>query len=112
MEAPATLRERVQALNWVHTIDLGRGLVTSGAWPPSPLIRTAFDALEFTGKKVLDVGCWDGLWSFEAERRGAREVYATDCVSQRPHRDQPTFALARQILESGVRYYPDLSAYP
>src|SRR6266496_2065088 len=85
------LRERVHSLDWVHTIDLGQGLVTPGAWPPSPLIRKAFDSLDFVGKRVLDVGCWDGLWSFEAERRGAGEVYATDCVSQRPHREQPTF---------------------
>lgn len=105
------LRDQVHALNWVHTIDLGRGLVTPGAWPPSPLIRTALDAVDFTDKKVLDVGCWDGLWSFEAEHRGAREVYATDCVSQRPHRQQPTFTLARQILDSRVKYYPDLSVY-
>lgn len=105
------LRERVRSLNWVHTIDLGGGLVTPGAWPVSPLIRTAFDALDFRGRKVLDVGCWDGLWSFEAERRGAREVIATDCVSQRPHREQATFALAQQILESRVRYDPDLSVY-
>ena len=24
------------------------------------------------GQSVLDVGCWDGFYSFDAERRGAR----------------------------------------
>lgn len=111
MNSVAELRERIQALNWIHTIDLGHGLVTPGAWPPSPLIRKALDGIDFTGKKVLDIGCWDGLWSFEAERRGAGEVVATDSISQRPHREQPTFALAHQLLKSRVRYYPDLSVY-
>jgi len=30
------------------------------------------------GKSVLDIGAWDGWFSFEAERRGAREVTASD----------------------------------
>ncbi len=111
MDVHSALSERIQALNWVHTIDLGHGLVTPGAWPPSRLILKALDELDFRGKKVLDIGCWDGLWSFEAERRGAAAVYATDSISQRPHCEQPTFALAHQILESRVRYYPDLSVY-
>ncbi len=30
------------------------------------------------GKTVVDVGAWDGFFSFEAERRGASRVLATD----------------------------------
>ncbi|MGE3803079.1 MAG: class I SAM-dependent methyltransferase [Gemmataceae bacterium] len=93
-------------LQWAHRIDLGNGMVTPGAWQPSPLIRLAFDRIDFRGKKVLDVGCWDGLWSFEAERRGAREVFATDDVSQRPFGDLPTFARAAEVLGSQARYFP------
>lgn len=78
------LREKVESLRWVHTIDLGNGIITRGEFgPPSPLMLQAFCDIEFTGKKVLDLGCWDGFWSFEAEKRGAKEVYATDCISQR-----------------------------
>src|SRR5262245_19550631 len=80
------LRRRVAALKWVHSIDLGGGVVTPGAWgPPAPQIVRALDSIDFRGRRVLDIGCWDGLWSFEAERRGAAEVYATDFV---PHRVQ------------------------
>ncbi len=32
----------------------------------------------FAGKSVLDVGAWDGLYSFRAERAGARSVVALD----------------------------------
>jgi tRNA (mo5U34)-methyltransferase len=106
----ATLQEEVHALQWVHSIDLGRGVVTPGA-PRSPIISRAFDAIDFRGKKVLDVGCWDGLWSFEAERRGASEVYATDCLTQRIFAEQPTFQLAHRALQSRAHYVPDLSVY-
>ncbi len=30
------------------------------------------------GKSVLDIGAWDGFFSFEAERRGAARVVALD----------------------------------
>lgn len=110
-EAPVELADQVRSLPWIHTIDLGNGLVTPGAWPPSPLILRALAEIDFRGAKVLDIGCWDGLWSFEAEKRGAREVHATDDVSQRPHGDQPTFQVAHQALRSRVHYYPHLCVY-
>ena len=108
----AAVAERISRFSWVHSIDLGQGLVTPGQWgPPSPIIVQAFDSIDFRDKKVLDIGCWDGLWSFEAERRGAREVHATDFPSQRPDRGSPTLLTAREILGSAVRYSPDLSVY-
>lgn len=108
----AELLSLVPRFQWVHTIDLGDGVRTPGRWgePPGFLGR-AFDEIDFRGKKVLDIGCWDGLWSFEAERRGAAEVVATDFVPQRTHQGQPTFRLAHAILKSKARYVPDLSVY-
>jgi tRNA (mo5U34)-methyltransferase len=106
------LRQQVEKLTWVHSIDLGNGMVTPGLWgPPNPLISRAFAEIDFNGRKVLDIGCWDGLWAFEAEKRGASEVVATDCVSQRWNASQPTFQLAHRALDSKVTYYPDLSVY-
>src|SRR5262249_4440205 len=62
-------------------------------------------------KKVLDVGCWDGLYAFKAEQCGASEVYATDLLSQRPFGDHPTFAVAHAALRSRVKYFPETSVY-
>jgi len=59
------LLDLAQACNWWHSIDLG-GVVTKGVVGRWPLIERAFDQIDFRGKKVLDIGCWDGLWSFEA----------------------------------------------
>lgn len=106
------LAQRVSQYRWAHTIDLGDGIVTPGMWgAPNPLLLEAFSRIDFRGKKVLDIGCWDGLWSFEAEKRGASLVYATDDISQRSFPEQPTFALAHEALQSRVKYVPDLSVY-
>jgi tRNA (mo5U34)-methyltransferase len=104
------LEARVNALSWVHRIDLGHGIVTPGTWTTPKLILEAFANMDFAGAKVLDIGCWDGLWSFEAEKRGAHEVYATDLLSQR-HGTSETLLLAREALGSHIRYYPSLSVY-
>jgi tRNA (mo5U34)-methyltransferase len=66
--------------------------------------------IDFGGKKVLDIGCWDGLWSFEAGKRGAAEIYATDLITHRSHQ-MPTFELAHQALGSKAKYFPRLSVY-
>jgi len=109
VEECRAIQEQIEKLTWVHRIELGDGIVTPGRWAPHPLILRAFDTIDFQGKKVLDIGCWDGLWSFEAEKRGAAEVYATDLVSQRSYKEQETFMLAHKALNSRVKYYPDLS---
>lgn len=106
-----TLAERVAELRWVHRIDLGNGVVTPGEWGDgNPAITRALADLDFQGKKVLDIGCWDGKYSFEAERRGASAVYATDLISQRAYA-LPTFELAREALNSKVKYFPHVSVY-
>lgn len=104
------LLDLAKQYHWWHSIDLG-GLVTQGVVGRWPLIARAFDQIDFEDKKVLDVGCWDGLWSFEAEKRGAREVYSIDYVSLRSWSEQPTYQLAHRLLGSKARYYPNLSVY-
>ncbi len=49
------------------------------------------------GQRVLDIGAWDGWFSFEMERRGA-EVTAVDCW------DNPRFRYAHERFGSRVRY--------
>jgi tRNA (mo5U34)-methyltransferase len=42
-----------------------------------------FNDLDFKDKSVLDVGCWDGAYSFLAEQRGASRVVSFDRPSCR-----------------------------
>lgn len=105
---------------WHYSQDLGGGVVTPGRFgPANPQIREAFDQVDFRGKKVLDIGCWEGQWSFEAERRGAASVLATDYLVGDPRarrneqgiNELPTFRLAHAILGSRAEYRPDVSVY-
>lgn len=98
-------------LHWMHSIDFGDGFITSGQWPLNAEKQQALTDIDFGGAKVLDIGCWDGFYSFEAERRGASEVYATDLLTQRPFANNPTFLVAHAALKSHVRYFPDVSVY-
>jgi tRNA (mo5U34)-methyltransferase len=52
---------------------------------------------DLSGKRVLDIGAWDGWFSFEAERRGA-DVTAIDCV------EVANFLSIHHRLESQVDY--------
>jgi tRNA (mo5U34)-methyltransferase len=65
---------------WWHSIDLGHEVVTSGWKKPEDLAAewAALDLPDLTGRTVLDIGAWDGWFSFEAERRGAARVVALD----------------------------------
>jgi len=74
-----TRQQRVDAVPWwYHSIDVGDGIVTPGKGGGTPwmLDRIGLPA-DLTGKRVLDVGSWDGFYAFAAEERGA-EVLATD----------------------------------
>ena len=111
--SPADLLAEIQLLDWIHTIELAPGVVTPGVWPleSKEFILSALDEIDFTGRKVLDIGCLDGLFSFEAERRGAREVVATDLVSQVRGGREQCFRLAQRARGSRARYLPDMSVY-
>jgi tRNA (mo5U34)-methyltransferase len=71
----------MQDVTWFHSIDLGNGQITNG-FKPHWLLAAEADTYFRTNivkdKTVLDIGAWDGFMSFEAERRGAKRVLATD----------------------------------
>lgn len=80
---PNELRARVEnAAPWWHSIELAPGLVTPGGKSQQTLrdevAAMQLDAIDLRGKSVIDIGAWDGFFSFEAERRGAARVLALD----------------------------------
>lgn len=68
---------------WWHSIDLGQGVVTRGHKSAAHLAREleSLKLPDLRGKTVLDIGAWDGFYSFAAERGGARRVVALDYAS-------------------------------
>ena len=63
-----------------HSFELPDGEIINGLTPLAA--EQAAAAWTFRhgvqGRTVLDVGAWDGFYAFEAERRGASRVLATD----------------------------------
>jgi tRNA (mo5U34)-methyltransferase len=100
-----SLRARVNALRWYHTIDLGGGLVTPGVDDCAVRLPRLGIPDSLAGRTVLDIGAWDGFFSFECERRGASRVVAADYYSWHSRDGWGTkagFELAREALGSSV----------
>lgn len=101
------LRSTVESFPfWYHKIELPGGVTTPGWAPLNP--ETYRIPEDMTGQRVLDVGSWDGFWTFEALKRGAKEVVAIDDFSdylgvldQRDRQAWETFDLCRDALGYG-----------
>jgi tRNA (mo5U34)-methyltransferase len=85
---------------WYHSFDLPDGTHLEG-YNPLDVLTARYARFpipaDLHGKRVLDIGAWDGWFSFEAERRGA-SVTAIDCI------EVPTFLEVRAKLSSHVDY--------
>jgi tRNA (mo5U34)-methyltransferase len=94
------LRTRRDSLGWWHSFELPDGTTIEGTVSLKNLrLRVAQFPIppDLRGKRVLDIGAWDGWFSFEMERRGA-EVVAIDVW------DNPRFREMRSILGSKVDF--------
>ena len=78
--APALDAERVRdsVPLWFHTFALAPGIYTPGIARDHGYRLAGLGADRFAGRSVLDVGAFDGFYSFLAEARGARRVVAVD----------------------------------
>lgn len=113
----AEQQARIDAVTWYHEFDFGNGLVARSSIPEAAIhrpiwrfIEKQLEAIDFRGKTVLDIGCWDGYWSFYAERRGATHVLAIDDASQN-WSDGRGLHLAKELLHSKVEINRQVSVY-
>jgi len=88
------------AKGWYHSFEFPDGSVIDGYMPltvqKERYARYPIPA-DLHGKRVLDIGAWDGWFSFESERHGAQTI-AIDCVQL------PTFLQVHRRLKSQVDY--------
>lgn len=103
----ATIRDMIARVPvWYHRVELAPGIVTPGMNDTQTnvaLLESLGLPKSMAGMRVLDIGCADGFFSFEAEKRGAAEVIAID------YRQSTTtgFSTIHQILGSNVKFYVD-----
>ena len=94
------LADEFSESGWYHSIELPDGEVLQGLQSLDQQ-KQRLERLpipdDLSGKRVLDIGTWDGWFAFEMERRGA-DVTAIDNI------EQPAFYLARDRLGSKVDY--------
>lgn len=99
-EIVGTLRNRLSRNGWWHSFELPDGTYLDGANPLEGQKRRIAQFPipdDLSGQRVLDIGAWDGWFSFEMERRGA-EVMAVD------NWDNFRFREMHALLGSRVEY--------
>lgn len=113
----AAKQAELDAITWYHEFDFGRGLRTKThchqidqhrhIWR---FMESHLAAVDFRGKSVLDIGTWDGYWSFYAENRGAKSVLASDDLGQNWSAGRGIH-LAKELLGSHVEIDQNQSVY-
>ena len=105
---------KIESVKWYQCIDLGDRIITPGhKWdqipnPTQKVLKRIHLPNDLKGKTVLDLGCSDGVFSFECEKRGASRVVAVDWSKiYAPYVGKintfpKTFQIAREILNSNV----------
>jgi SAM-dependent methyltransferase len=80
-----TLMDEINKYSWYHRIQVSPTVYTksmennvAGLQKLWDFILREINRIDFTGKRVLDIGCRDGLFSFEAEKLGAKEIVGID----------------------------------
>jgi tRNA (mo5U34)-methyltransferase len=113
----SNLQRRIDEIPWYHEFDFPNGLTAHTTIENMPshralwsFMKLQLDRIDFAGKSVLDIGCWDGYWSFYAEKRGAARVLATDDATQN-WAGSAGLDLAKEILGSSVETLKDVSVY-
>lgn len=85
-----TLKERVREYTWYNPIDFGNGIIAGGNFRyPAGLSSIHFglgkwkyiierNLPDLQGKRVMDIGCNNGLFCVQMARMGAREIIGVD----------------------------------
>lgn len=95
---PTEIRTRVSQIQWFHNYELVPGVMTNGSSPM--LERAPYFQIpqDLRGKRVLDIGCADGYFTFLAESRGASVV----AIDSWPRQG---FFLAHEVLGSKAEFH-------
>jgi tRNA (mo5U34)-methyltransferase len=102
-DVSALRREVAQIPHWFHSIELAPGVVTPGDKTPEIHRAELATIPDVRGKSVLDLGAWDGYYTFAAEARGASRVVSLDHFVWSLDRGRAT-ELAREWREQNLPF--------
>ena len=96
------IAEVIAKYKWYQTIELGGGITTPGETGDSTQRKLDMMDLpeDMTGMSVLDIGCNEGFFAFESERRGADRVIALDKSTAAMEK----FLLVKRIIGSNAEF--------
>lgn len=78
-------KKEIDKIYWWHTFRFSDDVATKGFVDSKYYVSGyLMDTVDFKGKSVLDIGCWDGFQLFYAESNGAARVVGLDKVDERP----------------------------
>lgn len=96
--------QELESISWWHTIRFSPTMATHGHVEGAEFISTyLLDHVDFRGKSVADIGCWDGFQVFYAESQGASRVVGIDDPTQR-HSGTAGRELSRRVLRSQAEF--------
>jgi len=89
-----------EGIHWHQGWDVFEGVRLPGRNPVEELSERIQLPSDLTGKRVLDIGAWNGAFSFECERRGASEIVAFSLENP----ETSGFNRLKSLLGSKARY--------
>ena len=91
----------VETRTWYHRYEVAPGVMTPGRVPidAKAILEHYGVPKDLTGKRVLEIGAWDGAYTFELERRGASVT-----VMDIQNKDRTGFSVAHRINNSKVKH--------
>lgn len=104
LPADVVARRAGSISQWRHRIPLGHDIVTPGSEDTEAELGRLNIPQSLEGKRVLDVGCSDGYYSFVCEQRGATVVAVDDESSLLAGTTVNGFTTARDLRGSAVDY--------
>ena len=83
LRVPAKSVDRLRAYcadsgSWYHSFRFEGGIITQGADPSPKKLRHLCLPSNLSGLSVLDIGAYEGFFSFHCKQRGASRVVASD----------------------------------
>ncbi len=93
-------KEFFAGIHWHQKWEVFQGIFSPGGNPVDQLCAFAQLPADLSRKRVLDVGAWNGCFSFECERRGASEVIAYSLENP----NESGFNKLKSLLNSKVSY--------